>query len=104
MREVRGASGQAVAGMAAAARSSGVAGSPARLTGALAVTLGVAAACWVIAIRRMSEMDIGLDVPRLARAVKITTDGSLLRCAVTGDGDPAALLHDDLDHRLGRTP
>jgi predicted metal-binding membrane protein len=32
----------------------------ARLTAALAVTLGVAAACWVIAIRRMSGMDMGV--------------------------------------------
>jgi predicted metal-binding membrane protein len=45
--------------MAAAARPSGPAGSTARLTAALAVTLGVAAACWVIAIRRMSGMDMG---------------------------------------------
>lgn len=50
------------------------------------------------------ELPPGTDVPRLARAVRITTDGSLLRWAVTGDGDPAALLHDDLDHLLGRTP
>ncbi|MCP3754656.1 TetR family transcriptional regulator C-terminal domain-containing protein [Streptomyces sp. TBY4] len=48
------------------------------------------------------ELPSGTDVPRLARAVKITTDGSLLRWALTGDGDPAALLHDDLDHLLGR--
>ncbi|AYG78763.1 HTH-type transcriptional repressor AcnR [Streptomyces hundungensis] len=50
------------------------------------------------------ELPPGTDVPRLARAVQITTDGSLLRWALTGDGDPAALLHDDLDHLLGRTP
>ncbi|MFJ6378986.1 TetR/AcrR family transcriptional regulator [Kitasatospora sp. NPDC092039] len=49
------------------------------------------------------ELPSGTDVPRLARAVKITTDGSLLRWALTGDGDPAALLRDDLDHLLGRT-
>ncbi|MFF4380802.1 TetR/AcrR family transcriptional regulator [Kitasatospora sp. NPDC001547] len=48
------------------------------------------------------ELPSGTDVPRLARAVKITTDGSLLRWALTGDGDPAALLRDDLDHLLGR--
>ncbi|MEI5098307.1 helix-turn-helix domain-containing protein [Streptomyces sp. PmtG] len=50
------------------------------------------------------ELPSGTDVPRLARAVQITTDGSLLRWALTGDGDPAALLHDDLDHLLRSTP
>ena len=49
------------------------------------------------------ELPPRTDVPRLARAVKITIDGSLLRWALTGDGDPATLLHDDLDHLLGRT-
>jgi predicted dithiol-disulfide oxidoreductase (DUF899 family) len=58
---VRKTSGQAVAGIAAAARSSIAAGRTARLTGALAVTLGVAAACWVIAIQRMSGMDMGVS-------------------------------------------
>ncbi|MFC5888633.1 TetR/AcrR family transcriptional regulator [Kitasatospora aburaviensis] len=52
----------------------------------------------------LGELPPGTDVPRLARAVRITTDGSLLRWALTGDGDPAALLHDDLDHLFGRTP
>ncbi|MEU9041179.1 MULTISPECIES: TetR/AcrR family transcriptional regulator [unclassified Kitasatospora] len=55
------------------------------------------------AVKR-GELAPGTDVPRLARAVKITTDGSLLRWALTGEGEPAALLHDDLDHLLGRTP
>lgn len=50
------------------------------------------------------ELPSGTDVPRLARAVQITTDGSLLRWALTGDGDLAALLHEDLDHLLRRTP
>jgi predicted metal-binding membrane protein len=58
---VRETSGQAVAGIAAAARPSGAADSMARLTAALAVTLGVAAACWVIAIWRMSGMDMGVS-------------------------------------------
>jgi predicted metal-binding membrane protein len=58
---VRKTSGQIVAGIAAAARPSIAAGSTARLTGALAVTLGVAAACWVIAIQRMSGMDMGVS-------------------------------------------
>ncbi|MEV7729553.1 TetR/AcrR family transcriptional regulator [Streptomyces sp. NPDC087917] len=49
------------------------------------------------------ELPTDTDVPRLARAVQITTDGSLLRWALTGDGDPATLLHDDLDHLLRRT-
>jgi len=44
----------------AAARPHGMAGNPVRLTAALAVTFGVAAACWVIAIRRMSGMDMGV--------------------------------------------
>lgn len=48
------------------------------------------------------ELPSGTDVPGLARAVKITMDGSLLRWALTGDGDPAALLRDDLDHLLTR--
>ncbi|MFF4647066.1 TetR family transcriptional regulator [Streptomyces sp. NPDC001389] len=50
-----------------------------------------------------SELPSGTDVQRLARAIKITTDGSLLRWALTGDGNPAALLRDDLDHLFGRT-
>ncbi|ADD45379.1 TetR/AcrR family transcriptional regulator [Stackebrandtia nassauensis] len=50
------------------------------------------------------ELSPGTDAPRLARAVNITIDGSLLRWALTSDGDPAALLHDDLDHLLRRTP
>jgi AcrR family transcriptional regulator len=50
------------------------------------------------------ELPSGTDVPRLARAVQITTYGSLLRWALTGDGDPTVLLHDDLDHLLRRTP
>jgi len=58
---VRKTSGQAVAGIAAAARPSIAAGSTARLTGALAVTLGVAAACWVIAIQQTSGMDMGVS-------------------------------------------
>ncbi|MFD3699705.1 TetR/AcrR family transcriptional regulator [Streptomyces sp. NPDC058646] len=49
------------------------------------------------------ELPSGTDVPSLARAVKITIDGSLLRWALTGDGEPAALLRDDLDHLLRRT-
>jgi predicted metal-binding membrane protein len=56
-----GTSGQAVAAVAAAARPAQPTASPARLAVAvaLAVTLGVAAACWYIAIRRMSGMDMG---------------------------------------------
>jgi predicted metal-binding membrane protein len=57
---VRITSGQPVAGIAAA-RPSGAAGSTARLAAALATTLGVAAACWVIAIGRMSGMDMGVS-------------------------------------------
>ncbi|MER6218519.1 hypothetical protein ABT213_31340 [Streptomyces sp. NPDC001674] len=49
------------------------------------------------------ELPTATNVPCLARAVKITMDGSLLRWALTGDGDPAALLHADLDHLFGRT-
>lgn len=40
---------------------SGAAGSTARLTAALGVMLGVVAACWVVAIRRMSGMDMGVS-------------------------------------------
>jgi predicted metal-binding membrane protein len=56
---VRRTSGQAVAGIAAAARPSGVAGSRARLAATLAATLGAASACWVITIRLMTGMDMG---------------------------------------------
>ena len=56
---MRETSGQAVVGIAAAARAAGTAGSTARLTAVLAVTLGVAAACWIMAIRRMSGMEMG---------------------------------------------
>ncbi|WP_019928638.1 TetR/AcrR family transcriptional regulator [Nocardia sp. BMG111209] len=48
------------------------------------------------------ELPPTTDIPRLARAVKITTDGSLLRWALTGAGDPAILLRDDLDHLFRR--
>ncbi|MGX1810731.1 TetR/AcrR family transcriptional regulator [Nocardia sp. NPDC055321] len=48
------------------------------------------------------ELSADVDVASLARAVKITTDGSLLRWALTGDGDPAELLRDDLDHLFRR--
>ncbi|GAB7051377.1 TetR/AcrR family transcriptional regulator [Catenuloplanes indicus] len=50
-----------------------------------------------------AELPPRTDVARLSRAIKITIDGSLLRWALTGDGDPAAQLHDDLDHLLRRT-
>lgn len=53
-------SGQPVAGMTAAARRLGTAGTTARLTGALAVTFGGAAAGWVVAIWRMTGMDMGV--------------------------------------------
>jgi predicted metal-binding membrane protein len=56
---VQKTSGQAVAG-AADAPLSGGAGSTARLTAALTVTLGAAAACWIIAIQRMSGMNMGV--------------------------------------------
>jgi predicted metal-binding membrane protein len=56
---VRKTSGRAVAGIAAAARPSGAAGSTARLTAALAAMLGVAAACWVITIWLMTGMGMG---------------------------------------------
>ncbi|MFE6858087.1 TetR/AcrR family transcriptional regulator [Nocardia sp. NPDC057668] len=48
------------------------------------------------------ELPADVDVAQLARAVKITTDGSLLRWALTGDGDPAELLRSDLDHLFRR--
>jgi predicted metal-binding membrane protein len=54
---MRKISGQAIA---AAGRPPGAAGSTARLTAALAMTLGLAGACWVIAIQRMSGMDMGV--------------------------------------------
>lgn len=62
--------GQEAAGVAGAARAPGATGSTGgltagrlgagRLTTGLAVTLGVATACWVIAIRQMSGMDMGV--------------------------------------------
>jgi predicted metal-binding membrane protein len=57
---VRKTSRQAVAGIAAAARLSGVAASTARLRGGLAATLGVASACWVVSVRLMTRMDMGV--------------------------------------------
>lgn len=48
------------------------------------------------------ELPPDTDVRGLARAVQITIDGSLLRWARTGAGDPAALLRDDIDHLLRR--
>jgi predicted metal-binding membrane protein len=54
---VRKTSGQPAAGIAAAARPSGVAGSTARPTGALAATLGVASTRWVTSVRLMTGMD-----------------------------------------------
>ncbi len=57
---MRKTSAQAVAGIAAAARPSGVAGSTAGLTGVLAATLGVASACWVVSVWLMTGMDMGV--------------------------------------------
>ena len=56
---MHGTSGQNTAAIAAAARPAPSAAGPARVAWALGVTLGVAAACWYIAIRRMSGMDMG---------------------------------------------
>ena len=56
---MHGTSGQNAAAIAAAARPAPSAAGPAPVAWALAVTLGVAAACWYIAIRRMSGMDMG---------------------------------------------
>jgi predicted metal-binding membrane protein len=57
---MHGTSGQSAAAIAAAARPAPSSAGPARVAGpAGAVTLGVAAACWYIAIRRMSGMDMG---------------------------------------------
>ena len=55
---MRKTSGQAVASIAAAARPSIAAGSAARLTGALAVTLGLAAACTQAVERLTAEEDV----------------------------------------------
>jgi hypothetical protein len=55
---MHGTSGQNAAAAAAAARPAPSAAGPARVAWALALTLGVAA-CWYIAIRRMSGMDMG---------------------------------------------
>lgn len=57
---MHGTSGQSAAAIAAAARPApDTRAGPARVSWALAVTLGVAAACWYIAIRRMSGMGMG---------------------------------------------
>jgi predicted metal-binding membrane protein len=56
---VRETSGQPAAVIGPAARPPGAAGDATRRTWALAVLLGAAAICWVIAIRRMSGMDMG---------------------------------------------
>ena len=49
------------------------------------------------------EISPDTDTRKLARAIKITMDGSLLRWALTGEGELAESLHDDLDHLIGRT-
>jgi hypothetical protein len=61
------------------------------LTGALAVTLGVAAACWVIAIRRMSGMDMGAST-RLGSFGSFTVMRVVMMAAVMLPGaTPAAV-------------
>jgi predicted metal-binding membrane protein len=57
---MRRTSRQTVAGIAAAARVSGVAGSTARLAGSVTATLGLASACWVISVRLMTGMGMGV--------------------------------------------
>jgi predicted metal-binding membrane protein len=84
-------SGPAVVGIAAAARPSGAAGSTARLTAALAVTLGVATACWVIAIRRMSGMDMGVST-RLGSFGSFTISWALMMAAMMLPGATPATV------------
>jgi predicted metal-binding membrane protein len=111
---VRESSGQSVAGIAAAARPSGAAarpsgaaarpcgavGSTARLTAALAVTLGVAVACWVIAIRRMSGMDMGVST-RLGSFGSFTAMWAVMMAAMMLPGaTPAAVRYARATGRL----
>jgi hypothetical protein len=62
----------------------------ARLTAALAVTLGVAAACWVIAIRRMNGMGMGvsaraaIDVPVALTLVGLGIVTIIVPSAISG--------------------
>lgn len=96
-------SGQAVAGIAAAARPSGAAGT-ARLIAALAVTLGVAAACWVIAIRRMSGMDMGVST-RLGSFGSFTVLWAVMMAAMMLPGaTPAAVRRARATGRLLAAP
>ncbi len=97
-------SGQAAAGIAAAARPSGAAGSTARLIAALAVTLGVAAACWVIAIRRMNGMDMGVST-RLGSFGSFTVLWVVMMAAMMLPGaTPAAVRRARAGGRLVAVP
>jgi predicted metal-binding membrane protein len=111
-------SGQSVAGIAAAAqpsgaaarpsgaaaRTSGAAGSTARMTAALAVTLGVAVACWVIAIRRMSGMDMGVST-RPGSFGSFTAIWAVMMAAMMLPGaTPAAVRHGRATGRLLAVP
>jgi predicted metal-binding membrane protein len=67
-------------------------GGTARLTAALAVTLGVAAACWVIAIRRMSGLYMGVSA-RLGSFGSFTVSWAVMMAAMMLPGAaPAAVL------------
>lgn len=87
---MRKTTGQAVAGIAAAARPPGATGSTARLTAALAVTLG-AAACWVVAIRQMRGMDMGVAT-RLGSFGSFTVVWLVMMAAMMLPGAAPAVL------------
>lgn len=78
---MRETSGQAVGEISAAARPAGATVSVARLTVAVAVTLGVAAACWVVTIQRMAGMDMGVST-RLGSFGSFTVSWTLMMAAM----------------------
>jgi predicted metal-binding membrane protein len=101
---VRQITGQAVAGITAASRPSIAAGSTARLAGALAVTLGAAAACWVITIQRMSGMDMGVSA-RLGSLGSFTVVWLVMMAAMMLPGAaPAAVRRARASGRLLAAP
>lgn len=91
MQKIWRDSGQAVAEIAAAARPAGVASRTARLVVVLAVTVGVASVCWVIALHRMSGMNMGVST-RLGSFGTFTVSWLVMMAAMMLPGAaPAAM-------------
>ena len=88
---MRKISGQPLVAIAGAARPSGAAGSTARVTVALAVTLGAGAVCWVIVIQRMSGMNLGVST-RPGSLGSFTASWALMMAAMMLPGASLATL------------